>query len=336
VRTRPVRVALLTIAVWVAACAPAAPRPHDTGRVTVVHRFAISGRLYVTKSRRLYRFAGTTTTALSPAGLRLQDPAATLDGATLAYAQLGQDSSVIEVSDPELANPHPVTDVTGRDGSLWAFTPSFASDGRSLAYLTDRGKQGGPPDLGIWRYDLVRHATQRLVTPYPYTGGDADPSWRPTGDAQLLYVTYLYAGDPPAPAARLTWYSPGRGRDLFISPAAERNFQPAWSPDGRFVAYIRAAAGSDDLYVMAVPPTFSREPHPSPTESATLLQSGTVAQPVWAPDGSALAFLKLVDGSFDLYVLPVATDGTSRAAGPPVAITSGSFLDADSRLAWSP
>jgi Tol biopolymer transport system component len=57
---------------------------------------------------------------------------------------------------------------------------------------------------------------------------------------------------------------------------------------------------------------------------------------VWAPDGSAIAFLMLVNGSFDLFMMPIATDGTIHATGPAQAITHGSFIDADSRLAWSP
>ncbi|HEY8735511.1 MAG TPA: hypothetical protein VIO62_00545 [Candidatus Dormibacteraeota bacterium] len=44
----------------------------------------------------------------------------------------------------------------------------------------------------------------------------------------------------------------------------------------------------------------------------------------------------MVNGSFDLSVLPVSTEGGIRAKGAPVAITHGSFFDADSRLAWSP
>jgi len=46
--------------------------------------------------------------------------------------------------------------------------------------------------------------------------------------------------------------------------------------------------------------------------------------------------LKLVNGSFDLFILPVSTDGTIHASGKAEAVTHGSFLDADSRLAWSP
>jgi Tol biopolymer transport system component len=126
------------------------------------------------------------------------------------------------------------------------------------------------------------------------------------------------------------------GATFYLSPDVARNFEPALSPDGRFVAFIRADAGRDDLYVMPLAPAYTREPRPYPSESAVLIQSGIVAQPVWAPDGNAIAFLKLVNGSFDLFILPIATDNAVHAAGAAQAVTHGSFLDADSRLAWSP
>jgi Tol biopolymer transport system component len=82
--------------------------------------------------------------------------------------------------------------------------------------------------------------------------------------------------------------------------------------------------------------TLTRESPPYPTDAAVLLESGIVSQPVWAPDGRTVAFLKLVNTSFDLFTLPIATEGAIHATGRAQAVTHASFLDADSRLAWSP
>jgi Tol biopolymer transport system component len=333
---------LLPVVMAVAACTSSGTLPHDPGKVVrPVKQVAVPGRLYATKGRTLYRFSGTRLTQLL-AGIKVKDPATTRDGTRLALARLQDQSSTIVVSDATGQNPQTITPESGPEGALWAFEPGFDNDAQRLVYLTDRGKLPSSPqnlqpnDLGVWTADLATGKSRRLVAPTAYTGGDSDPAFRPGVSDQLLYTTYLYGGAPTQPVARLTWMSTRTGATLYLSPDDTRNFQPAFSPDGQFVAFIRAAAGSDDLYVMPLGPIFAREPRPYPTDSAVLLQAGIVSQPVWAPDGSAIAFLKLVNGSFDLFILPVTTTGTLGATGPAQAVTHGSFLDADSRLAWSP
>ena len=340
---RPAALALVLVALVVAACSPSGATSHDPGKVvTPAKRVAVAGRLYATKGRTLYRFSGTRLTVLL-SGTKVKDPAATPDGSRLAFAELQTQSSMIVVADSTGQNQRTLTPASAPEGALWGLAPAFSTDGQRLAYLTDRGKPPSSPqnlqpnDLGIWMLDNASGQSHRIATPVPYTGGDSDPTFRPGTDDQLLYTTYLYGGVPLQPVARITWLSLRTGLRHYLSPDQARNFQPAISPDGRFVAFIHGSPTGDDLWVMPLAQTYGREPQPYPTEAAATLQTGMVSQPVWAPDGSAIAFLKLVDGSFDLFILPVSTSGGAvQATGPAMAITHGSFLDADSRMAWTP
>ncbi len=324
-----------------ACTAGGAPLAKDPGKVVPVKRFSVPGRLYATRGRALYRFSGSHITAIA-AGATVMDPAVTLDGARLAYAKIQGQSSTIVVAASDGTGAAAITEAAAPEGALWAFAPAFSPDGRRLAYLTDRGKKPSSPqdlqpnDLGVWQYDVVARRSTQLVIPIGYTGGDGDPSFRPGAIDQLVYTTYAYEGFPLQTVARLTWMSTQTGRSIFVSPTLARNFEPSLSPDGKSLAFIRGGPEGDDLYVAPLGAAYTAEPHPYPTDTATLLQAGMVAQPVWAPDGSALAFLMLANGSFDLYLLPISTEGSIRATGPAIAVTKGSYFDADSRLAWSP
>ncbi|WP_419999717.1 serine hydrolase [Streptomyces boninensis] len=87
---------------------------------------------------------------------------------------------------------------------------------------------------------------------------------------------------------RALWTVPtggGAARRLTRGPA---DTSPAWSPDGRWVAFVRG--GGDGPAQLWLLPADGGEP-----EQATSLPLGAGA-PVWSPDGAAIAFTAPVDG----------------------------------------
>lgn len=94
--------------------------------------------------------------------------------------------------------------------------------------------------------------------------------------------------------------------------------QPAWSPDGKWIAFQSNRDGHFRIWLIA--PDGSQA-HPISKE---LYEA---REPAWSPDGKWLAFTSNRDGKFDIWALGMA-DGSVRklSAGP----------GGNSRASWSP
>lgn len=77
-----------------------------------------------------------------------------------------------------------------------------------------------------------------------------------------------------------------------LSPANEKFSAPAWSPDGKQMAMMKASNGSTDIYVMDL-------------DSGKMKRITTHwaidAEPTWSPDGKSLVFTSERGGSPQLY-----------------------------------
>ena len=107
----------------------------------------------------------------------------------------------------------------------------------------------------------------RLVT------GSA-PAIHPGGDS-LLYVEQSYAGGEPK-SSLVEVDRAGRAQTLVEDPVRE----PAWSPDGRAIAFIGKSDGQDALAL------YDRDTG-SCRQVAVL--GGSARRPVWSPDGRQIA-----------------------------------------------
>jgi TolB protein len=106
--------------------------------------------------------------------------------------------------------------------------------------------------------------------------------------------------------------------DRRITGSPISDVDPAWSPDGRRIAFTSERDGDREIYVMNADGSNAVRLTNSPAPDD---------RPAWSPDGARIAFVSARDGSADIYVMNA--DGTN-----PVRLTTNTTYDGDP--AWSP
>jgi Tol biopolymer transport system component len=212
-----------------------------------------------------------------------------------------------ERSGERRGEPEPVT-----TPSLWSGRPSFSRDGSRLAYATLD-----------WRSRLMRV--------------DFDPeAGRPTSEPRLLLANTRPIRDHEVSpdGAAIVYVQMGERDDLFVvdptggTPRALtddpfRDRRPAWSPDGRRLAFFSDRSGDYEIWTMRA--------DGSGLEPWTDFKSGCF-NPVWSPDGRRMAVTlrgqrqgwRILDASSQQLPKPYVE-------GPPVPGEPGRFQP----WAWS-
>lgn len=161
----------------------------------------------------------------------------------------------------------------------------------------------------LWLYDIATHTARRLTT------GDFDeqlPAWSPDGtriafsshrdaDPDRTYDSNLYVatiGATPVEPRALTSFA---GADN----APEWSSYPAWSPDGRRIAYLQGGPVglfSYGVHTLAVVAASGGAP-----SVLTPSLDRNVSDPVWSADGKTIRFL--VEDDETVRIAQVGADG---------------------------
>src|SRR5256885_2254642 len=129
----------------------------------------------------------------------------------------------------------------------------------------------------------------------------------------MRFLPVLLLFSLPASAGRAS-YATGYMYSYYVPPAAGTPWRPAWSPDGKELAF--SMAGS--IWKIRVGETTAHE---------LTANRGYDSSPAWSPDGRWIAYTSEGEQGINLMLLNVA-------AGESVPLTSGSDLHLDP--AWSP
>ena len=118
---------------------------------------------------------------------------------------------------------------------------------------------------------------------------------------------------------------------LNLTDNSSLDSDPAWSPDGRRIAFVSTRSGNADLWVMNADGTGLTQ---------VTDNQGSVRFPQWSPDGSMIAYSARVNDQRDLYVIEAPTPASSAQASSsattntPLQVTNDPGTD--NEPVWSP
>jgi hypothetical protein len=202
----------------------------------------------------------------------------------------------------------------GDSWQSWVPPVALASDrdGNREIYTADR------PQFGQAASGLQR----RTVDP----GADENPAWSPAwtrlafqsnrnGNWDIFTVRADCEPAEPAgdPTCNLKQLTDDPGDDML----------PAWSPDGRSIAFVSTRDGNPEIWIMDVDGGRQRRLTNHP---------GGDWRPAWLPDSQALVFVSDRAGNNDIYQLTVPDELTAQLA-PPVSLVAGPADERDPAVA---
>jgi len=182
------------------------------------------------------------------------------------------------------------------------------------------------------RYELIQVATgERLLgTALPADQGALLPASHRVADAiyeRILGVRGAFAtriayvavqGPPTARSYRLIVADADGANERIVFNSSEPIMSPAWSRDGRSLAYVSFHSGLPAIYVQTLK---------TGEQVRVSARSGINSAPAWSPDGDQLAVaLSRRDGNVDIYLLSLATQELRRLTDDP---------SIDTEPAWS-
>ncbi len=172
---------------------------------------------------------------------------------------------------------------------LWpAVDPAFSPKG-VLAYT--RPRTDVRDVSAIWVAENGKD--KRVLTRGP--GLQAHPSW----SRDSAWIAFEHFRGSAGTDLRRVAANGGANELLIESSAGEHNQKPAYSPDGRSIAYASNRSGDYEIWAFEA----GEENGASPPGKQLTHEPGMDTHPAWSPDSRSLAFTTHRRGRFEIWVM---------------------------------
>jgi eukaryotic-like serine/threonine-protein kinase len=219
------------------------------------------------------------------------------DGSEILYVASAGKELGLDIWKMKADGSEPAVDVTKRKGD--DTDPAWSPDGKTIAF-TNNGREDGVRQLFLINADGT--GTYKLS----FDQQEFEATWAPDMHAlasvlsskglQILFVRAPTQAETSPDASPKPYYVTPQHFD-FTSVSGSMGIvaQPAWSPDGNWIAYVRIDGTRKRIYM-------ARSPLKNAGQDIIKLTDGNLDEaPAWSADSQWIAFTSNRDGNSEIY-----------------------------------